>query len=50
MFLGDEYNESSEFLNANENDVASSFNLEDMHQIKALPIKRNNWCGKECDP
>jgi len=30
MFLGGEYNESNEFLNANEDDVESSFNLEDL--------------------
>jgi hypothetical protein len=31
VFLGGEYNERSEFFGANEDDVASSPNLEDLH-------------------
>jgi len=42
MFLGGEYNESSEFLGASENDVAKSPNLKSMRQREALPIKRNS--------
>jgi hypothetical protein len=30
MFLGGEYNKSNESFNANEDDVESSFNLEDL--------------------
>ncbi len=46
-FWGGEYNESNEILSVNENNVASSPNLEDMHQIEASPIGHNNWCGNE---
>ncbi len=49
MFLGDEYSESDEFLSANEDNVGSSFNLENMCQRKVSPIGHNSWCGKECD-
>ncbi len=49
VFFGDEYNENNEFLNANENNVASLPNLKDMHQKEALLIRHNSWCGKECD-
>jgi hypothetical protein len=39
VFLGGEYNESNEFLGANENDVASSSNLENMRQKEAPSIR-----------
>jgi hypothetical protein len=49
VFSGDEYNESSEFLNANEDNVASLLNFEDMRQREALPIGCSSWHRKECD-
>ncbi len=49
MFLRGEYNESSEFLSANESNVGSSPNLEDMHRREALPIGCSIWHGKECE-
>jgi hypothetical protein len=42
MFLGDEYNESSESLSDNEDIVASLLNFEDMRQREALPIRRSS--------
>jgi hypothetical protein len=48
-FLGDEYSESSESLSANEDNVASSPNLKDMHQREALPIGHSSWCKMERD-
>jgi len=49
VFSRDEYNESSESFNANENDVASLFNLKNMCQKEASPIGRSNWHRKDCD-
>jgi len=49
-FFGNDYNtKSSEHLSANEDNVASLPNLEDMLQNEALLVKCNNWHGKECD-
>jgi hypothetical protein len=49
VVLGGEYNESSEFLSANEGNVGNSPNLKDMHQREAIPIGCSNWHGKECN-
>jgi len=49
VFLGGGYNESNESFSANENDVASLFNLENMCRREVLPIGHNNWCEKECN-
>jgi hypothetical protein len=49
MFLGGEYNESSESFNVNEDDVASLPNLEDMCQREVQPIRHSSGCEKECD-
>ncbi len=49
MFLGGEYNERSEFFGANEDDVASSPNLEDLHWKEASPIGCSSWHKKECN-
>jgi hypothetical protein len=45
--LKGEYTESSESFSANENNVASSPNLEDMHKKEVLPIGHSNWHGNE---
>ncbi len=49
VFFGDEYLESSESFNANEDDVASSFNLKNMHQKEVSLIGHNSWYGKDYD-
>lgn len=49
VFSGGEYNESNEFLGANEDDVVSLFNLKDMRWREALPIRRSSWHRKECN-
>ncbi len=41
--------ESSESLSANEDDVSSSPNLENMCRREISPIGHNSWCKKECD-
>jgi hypothetical protein len=41
-FSGGEYSESNEFLGANENDVESLPNLENMRQREASPIRRSS--------
>ncbi len=43
MFLGGEYNESSEFLSVNESNVESLPNLKDMCRKEVLPIGCSNW-------
>ncbi len=48
-FSRGEYNESSKSLCANENGVASSPNLEDIHRKKTLLIGHSSWCGMECN-
>jgi hypothetical protein len=47
-FWGGEYSKSSEYFGANEDDVASSPNLQDMHQRKVPPIGCSSWHRKEC--
>jgi hypothetical protein len=42
VFSGGEYSESNESLGADENNVASSFNLEDLCQRYSLPIRHNS--------
>lgn len=49
MILGGDYNKSNESLNVNENNVASSPNLEDMHRKEALPIGCRSSHGNECN-
>lgn len=36
-------------MSANENDVASSSNLEDLHRKEPSLIRRSNQLGKECN-
>jgi hypothetical protein len=45
--LKGEYNEGNEFLGANENDLESLLNLEDMCHREAPPIGHNNWRRRE---
>jgi len=49
VFLGGEYNESSESFNDNEDNVESLPNLENMCRREAPPIKHSSWCKKKCD-
>ncbi len=46
IFRG-EYNENNESLNVNEVDVASSYNLKDMHRREVSPIGHSSWHGNE---
>ncbi len=47
--MGGENNENCESFIIIEDDVASSHNLEDMRQRKALRIRCSNWRKNECD-
>jgi hypothetical protein len=49
VFLGGEYSESKESFGADEDNVATSPNLENLCQRDSLLIKHNSWHGKECD-
>ncbi len=48
-FSRGECNESNDSFGANEDNVASSLNFENLHQREAPLIGHNNWRKKECD-